>query len=166
MMAAMSGLFASFLSFGLSFGEAVEDAVLESGTDRLVSRFLGLALLMTAAGFVSVIIASVRLTQLGTWHTLVRGDRRLNSWLQAGVMGIQQFTGFALFTTGSVLLGDLGLSAGFAIFNVTGILTVAVTGYLQGNWVGAPRKAFYAFCLAVLLLVIGVILNAVAIQYQ
>ena len=77
------------------------------------------------------------------------------------MMGFLWMGAIALYGAGSTLLGPTGPSLGWALFQIIIVISANATGFLVGEWQGAPRSAVRSlvFGLSMLLLatiVIGV----------
>ena len=76
------------------------------------------------------------------------------------LMGILQTSGFVFYGLGSVLVGALGTSAGFAVFKSSAILTGHAWGFLKGDWTDSSGQTKSIILLSILLTVMGIIILA------
>jgi len=67
-------------------------------------------------------------------------------------MGVLWMGAFAVYGVGSVYLGDLGTSVGWALFQIFMIMTANGSGLLTSEWRGAPPSAKYGMAASLLLL--------------
>ena len=75
-------------------------------------------------------------------------------------MGIFWMGAMSLYGVGSVFLGTLGTSVGWALFQIFMIMTANLSGVLTGEWKGAPRAAILRLSIGLALLAAATILIA------
>jgi hypothetical protein len=111
-------------------------------------------------GFVPNVTYSVFLLWRGrSWH-IFQQDRAEVIW--PSLMAVLWMGAFALYGMSAVLLGPLGVSVGWGLFQSFMIITATVSGVLTAEWKSAPRNARILQTLGLLCLLLATLLLAVA----
>jgi L-rhamnose-H+ transport protein len=147
------------LNFAFAFGQQLaQQAVLIGNTPvRAAYAVWPIALL---GGFVPNVAYSVFLLWRGnSWH-IFQQHRVEMIW--PGLMAVLWMGAFALYGMSAVLLGALGVSVGWGLFQSFMIITATVSGILTGEWKGAPRSARMLLALGLMCLLLATLLLSIA----
>jgi L-rhamnose-H+ transport protein len=68
----------------------------------------------------------------------------------------------AIYSSGTVYLGILGVSVGWALFNITLILSGNLAGLLTGEWKAIARRIFNVNVAGVAVLLVATVIMAAA----
>ncbi|MDE3167089.1 MAG: hypothetical protein KGN36_14885 [Acidobacteriota bacterium] len=137
-LAILCGVMAPMLNFSFAFGQPIADAAVRLGTSR------------EAAGYAvwPVALAGGLVPNLGYALWLLRRNRTWSAFrewspgLWCGcLMAVLWMGAVAIYGVSSVYLGELGTSAGWALFQIFMIITANLSGVLTGEWRGAPPAA-------------------------
>jgi len=157
-IAVLCGFLAPMLNYAFAFGESIgHQAVLLGNSSEAAGYAIWPVALL--GGFVpNAAYAAFLLSRNGTWKSF-RGTWFPDVWCGVA-MGILWMGAFAIYGVSSVLLGVLGTSAGWALFQIFMIMTANCSGLLTAEWRGAPRSAKWGLAAGLVLLASATILIA------
>jgi L-rhamnose-H+ transport protein len=159
LMAVVCGLMAPMVNYSFAFGQAI--------ADRAVS-LLGVS--PTRAGYAiwpiglfgglipNIIYSLYLLSKNKTWSQF-RGPWG-NGFTMATLMAVFWMGAMSLYTVASVLLGPLGTSVGWGLFQIFNIMAANTSGVLTGEWKQAPPAAVRLLYAGLLLLAIATVILA------
>ena len=157
LIAVVAGVLSSMLNLSLSFGHALAQAALRSGAAPAVAVLAvwPIALaggLLPNAGYSLYLLARHR-----TWNAFqpLSPDLFLSM-----LMGLLWITAVGVYGLATYQLGHMGDSAGWAIYQVTMVVTACAVGVLTGEWKSASRSSIFVFALGILALTTSVIMAA------
>jgi L-rhamnose-H+ transport protein len=111
-------------------------------------------------GFVPNVAYSVFMLWRGKSWRIFQQDRMEVIW--PGLMAVLWMGAFALYGMSAVLLGALGVSVGWGLFQSFMIITATISGVLTAEWKGAPRSARILLTLGLICLLLATLLLSVA----
>lgn len=160
-MACLAGILQVGLSFSFVYTQGpIISAMKQRGADELGANMAVWAVCLIGGGLVNVLYPLIRLIRNRNWNVF-RGAGMRELGL-ASVMGIT-FTAFVvLMGSGLRMLGPLGASVGFGVFQALQLSGAQGLGFLTGEWrhvQGRPRRQMYT---AIALLLVAVIIIAYA----
>ncbi len=160
--AVFCGLTAPMINFAFAFGQGIADAAVRSGVsaNRAAYAVWPVAL---AGGLLPNLGYSVYL--LHTRRTWDRFRTALPETGFASLMGLAWMGAMACYGVGSVYLGELGTSAGWALFQIFMIMTANASGFLSGEWKAAPKAASRKLYLGLALLAAATAIIAAGNSY-
>lgn len=159
-MACLAGVLQVGLSFSFVYTQGpIIAAMKQRGADELGANMAVWAVCLIGGGLVNVLYPLSRLLRNRNWHLFDGGGREIGL---ASIMGVS-FTAFVvLMGSGLRMLGPLGASVGFGVFQALQLSGAQGLGFLTGEWrhvEGRPRRQMYT---AIALLLIAVIIIAYA----
>jgi len=159
LLAVVSGVLSSLLNFALAFcGEIVQRAQ-EQGARNAFAPFAVWPIALLGGLFVNVGYSCYLLTHNQTWgHFRPLGREVLNPVL----MGVMWMGAIALYSSGSTYLGVLGVSIGWALFQITMILAGNVSGLLTGEWQRLESRIYRTNLAGVSVLFLAIIIIGAA----
>jgi L-rhamnose-H+ transport protein len=138
LLAILCGVMAPMLNYSFAFGQDIAKAAAQMGTSPVRSGYAVWPIALAGGLVPNLLYSLFLLSRNRTWN-------RFDTWIPdvsfAGLMGVMWMTAMALYSAGSVYLGALGTSLGWALFQIFMIMTANVSGVLTGEWKAAPREA-------------------------
>lgn len=157
-MVVIAGVLSAFPNFSFAYSQGpLTDALNAQRASTIVPTFAVWAVGLLAGAIVNVIYGAYAITKAGLWGVLKTAKWEL---LLPLLGAVQTMLAFVLLGEGSVLLGAMGASVGWGIYQGVQIASNQSVGFLWGEWhgvTGAPRKQMYA---AIVVLVIASIIMA------
>jgi hypothetical protein len=154
-MAALCGVLQVGLSFAFVYGQGPITAALQMHGSGDIQASIGVwPVTLIGGALVNIGYAAWRLTRTDGWPLLVSAPRDVALSLLIGVMF---YLCLASMGTGMLLMGSLGASVGFGIYQALQVSTAQVIGFASGEWRGVhglPRQQMYV-ALGLLLLAVG-----------
>jgi L-rhamnose-H+ transport protein len=157
-IAVLSGVLSSMLNLSLAFGEPMAQAAVHNGAAASSAAFAVWPVAL-AGGFIPNLAYTLwLLLKNRSWNLLAHGwqDDALLSLL----MGLLWIGAVAIYGVSTRYLGPLGDSAGWAIYQITMVLTANVAGLMAGEWRAASRRSFAVLVCGVLVLVFATVTTA------
>lgn len=157
-IAVLCGVMAPMLNYAFAFGQPIAEAAVRMGTSKESAGYAvwPIALL---GGLGPNVAYSIYLLQRNRTWGLFRGGWDRDAWM--GVwMGIFWMGAMSLYGVGSVFLGALGTSVGWALFQIFMIMTANLSGVMTGEWKGAPGAAILRLLVGLTLLAVATVLMA------
>jgi L-rhamnose-H+ transport protein len=150
LLAVLCGLMAPMLNYAFAFGQGLALEAIRRGNSPTAAAYAvwPIALL---GGFVPNLVYSLAL--LGhnrSWNIFLKqpAEVRWAAWMAVLWMGA-----FALYGVSSVLLGSLGTSVGWGLFQIFMIMTATLSGLLTAEWRGAPKRALALLSIGLMALI-------------
>jgi L-rhamnose-H+ transport protein len=159
LLAILCGVMAPMLNFAFAFGQQLaQQAVLVGNSPvRAAYAVWPIALL---GGFVPNVAYSVFLLWRGkSWH-IFQHDRAEVIW--PSMMAVLWMGAFALYGMSAVLLGTLGVSVGWGLFQSFMIMTATVSGILTAEWKRVSQSATILLTLGLVCLLLATLLLSMA----
>jgi L-rhamnose-H+ transport protein len=159
LLAILCGVMAPMLNFAFAFGQQLAQQAVRVGNSPVHAAYAvwPIALL---GGFVPNVTYSVFLLWRGkNWH-IFQHDRAEVIW--PSMMAVLWMGAFALYGMSAVLLGTLGVSVGWGLFQSFMIMTATVSGILTAEWKRASRIATILLTLGLVCLLLATLLLSIA----
>jgi len=158
----VSGVLSPMLNLALTFGSEFKTRAARTGhASPAMANNAVWALAVTAGSASNLVYCSYLLATRGTWRLFLRSDGPVDGqtgccpacsclqvrpgsplqWLWPVAMAALWFGGTVLYGVGASMMGPLGEELGWPIFITLMVLTGNVSGYMGGEWTGAPRAA-------------------------
>lgn len=158
-LAVVSGFMASLLNIALAFGGEIVEKARQAGAAPAWAPFAVWPVAL-AGGFLTNLGYSLfRMHRNRTWGNFGGGPRELANPLLGGAMWMGAI---AVYTSATTFLGVLGVSIGWALFQILMILTGNVAGMLTGEWRHMETRISRANLAGVALLFLAVALIGAA----
>jgi L-rhamnose-H+ transport protein len=157
LIAVVSGVLSSMLNLSFSFGQPLTQAAVRHGADPSVA-VLAVWPVALAGGFLPNVGYTLYLLMRNrTWNKFrtVYPDLFLST-----LMGLLWIVAVAIYGLAAHQLGRLGDSAGWAIYQITMVLTASAAGVLSGEWKRASRRSIGVFTLGIALLAVSITMAA------
>lgn len=129
------------------------------GNDAWQASCTTTAVILWGGAVSSCLYSAFLLTRNGTWKNFADPGMR-STVLIALAMALLHNGAIYLFNLGFPLLGDLGVSVGYASFMSFAIIVGNIHGFRTGEWQGASRQSVVWVLLGIAVLVIGVCILA------
>ncbi|MCX6620043.1 MAG: hypothetical protein NTY38_02985 [Acidobacteria bacterium] len=138
LMAIVCGFLAPMLNYSFAFAEAIGQAAVKSGVAPVDAAYAIWPVALTAGMVPNLLYSLYLLNRNGTWK-LFRVEARA-AWLSLG-MAVLWMGAMSLYGTAAAMLGELGTSVGWALFQIFIIMSANLSGLVTGEWKSAPAKA-------------------------
>jgi L-rhamnose-H+ transport protein len=137
-LAIVCGLLAPMLNYAFAFGQVLAVQAVGWGNAPLAAGYAvwPIALL---GGFVPNLLYSLYLLRRARTWGVFRESFTDVVWPMA--MALLWMGAFSLYGMSSVLLGALGTSVGWGLFQIFMIMIATLSGVLTGEWRDAPRPS-------------------------
>jgi L-rhamnose-H+ transport protein len=152
LIAIVSGLLSGLLNFALAFGDGITRHVTAMGVSEINAPYAVWPVAL-AGGLLPNLWYSIHLLNRNASWALFRRSWPDAAW--AALMGVLWMGAVAVYGVATRYLGDLGTSAGWALYEIFMILTANVSGLLAGEWKGAGRRSMRALGAGLLFLVVA-----------
>ena len=137
-MAIVCGFLAPMLNYSFAFAEAIGQAAVKAGVAPVDSAYTIWPIALTAGMVPNLAYSLYLLTKNRTWG-LFRTEPRAGA-LAIG-MGVLWMGAMSLYGVAASLLGELGTSVGWALFQIFIIMSANASGLITGEWKSAPAQA-------------------------
>jgi L-rhamnose-H+ transport protein len=138
-MAIVCGLMAPMINYSFAFGQHIAAEAVRSGAPQALAGYAVWPVSLFGGLIPNLAYSAYLLSRNRTWR------RYQGPWLadfgSACLMGVFWMGAMALYGVGSVYLGALGTSVGWALFQIFMIMTATLSGVLTGEWRSAPKAA-------------------------
>jgi L-rhamnose-H+ transport protein len=131
-VALLCGLMAPMLNYAFAFGDSIAQNAVRHGTAPEAAPYAIWPVALFGGLIPNLGYALALLTKNRSWM-FFRESIFPDLWL-ASSMGILWMGALAIYSVSSVLLGTLGTSVGWALFQIFMILTANCAGVLSGEW--------------------------------
>jgi L-rhamnose-H+ transport protein len=150
----LAGVLSAMFNFGYAFGsKIIETAVAFGATKDNAPNALWMVMI-PAGGIVNVAYCLYLLTTNRSWSLLVREAVPLN-WIHPCVMGVLWTGSVILYGWGARLLGPLGPTVGWSLWNAVMIVTTVACGLATHEWKGINGRPFHLLLAGIAILVGG-----------
>ncbi len=161
-LALLCGLGASFVNFGVAFGNPIIEVARSFGADALNATNAVWLPLMLSGAIPNVLYCAWLLKKN---RSAVRYCHGGSHWALAFVMGAFWFGSTLLYGLAAVKLGSWGPIIGWPLFMSLIVITASVLGMLTGEWTNAGSRPIRIQWTGVLLLVLAVFILAGSSRY-
>ena len=158
-IAVLSGVLSSMLNLSLAFGMPIAQAAIDRGAASSTAVFAVWPIALAGGLIPNLGYTTYLLYKNGSWRRLMDSGRDASLSLLMGMLWIGAVAIYGLSTR---YLGRLGDSAGWAIYQITMVLTANVAGILDGEWRLASRRSVTILAMGVFILIVATITTAVS----
>ena len=134
-LAVLGGVFSSMLNLAFSFSDGIKDAALTMGATEYSAADPVWAFALLGGLAANVAYCCILLCRNKTWKDYAR-PRTFSHWFLAALMAVIWMPSLALYGRATVMMGELGPSAGWGLFLGMIIITSNVWGVVTGEWRG------------------------------
>jgi L-rhamnose-H+ transport protein len=159
LLAVLCGFLAPMLNYSFAFGQDVARQAVALGNSPVRAAYSVWPIAL-AGGFVPNLAYSVYL--LARHRTVSAFRTPIPDILLSSAMATLWMGAFALYGMSAVLLGRLGTSIGWGLFQIFMITTAITSGVLTGEWKGASGRARAYLRLGLALLISATVLFTTA----
>ena len=156
-LAGLGGTFSSMLNLAFNFSQSIKDASLAVGATESSAADPVWALTLLGGLTTNVVYCSILLTSNRTWNDYTK-PRTLSHWFLAALMAAIWMPSIALYGRATVMMGELGGSAGWGLYMGMVIVVSNVWGFVTGEWRGVHGRPVFLMFIGMALLLIAIIL--------
>ncbi len=157
LMAAVAGVLAPMLNYALAFGDVFIREAVRQNTTPANAPYAVWPIALAGGALPNVLYAGILIYSNKTW------DKFSPMWpdLALGaIMGVLWMGSVAIYGTATILLGALGVSIGWSIYQISIIITANISGWITGEWDKVSRRSKFVlwsglFLLGMATLVVG-----------
>lgn len=157
-MAVIAGILSTGPNFAFAYSQGpIIAAMRQRGAGDVPATFAVWAVGMMAGVLVNLIYSAYVMTRNGSWHVLWSSWREMvfPAW-----MGVQFCGAIALLGNGNLMLGALGASVGWGIYQAMQILGNQAIGFLSGEWRCVPSRPLRQMGAAIAILIVAAAIMA------
>jgi L-rhamnose-H+ transport protein len=158
-LAVVSGFLAAMLNIALAFGGDVVQLARAQGAPAAWAVFAVWPVALLGGLVVNLGYSFYLLFRNRTWGNFAERPAEAGSAILAGSIWMMAI---AIYSSGTVLLGILGVSVGWALFQITTVLSVNLAGLMTGEWKAAARRIFNLNLAGVFALLVATVMMAAA----
>lgn len=158
-IAVLSGVLSSMLNLSLAFGGPIAQVAVNRGVVPATSAFAVWPVALAGGLFPNLAYAVYLLRRNRSWGMLMQSSA---DGLLSLLMGLLWIGAVAIYGLSTRYLGRLGDSAGWAIYQITMVLTANAGGIVAGEWKSANRRAIIVLASGVLILLLATVVTAVS----
>jgi L-rhamnose-H+ transport protein len=157
-MVVIAGILSTGPNFAFAYSQGpIVSAMRQRGASEVASTFAVWAVGMLGGVLVNLAYPAYLMSRNRTWHVLIWARREL---IFPALMGVQFCAAIALLGNGNLVLGALGASVGWGIYQALQILGNQAVGFLSGEWAGVPAKPRWQMYSGIALLVLAAVIMA------
>ncbi len=155
LLAVLCGVMAPMLNYAFAFGQDIARHAIAFGNSPVLAAYSVWPIAL-AGGFVPNFAYSVYLLAKNRSASAFLSP--FTDVLWSTLMGVLWMGAFALYGMSAVLLGALGTSIGWGLFQIFMITAAIFSGVLTGEWKGAPVRARGHLIAGLALLILATVL--------
>jgi L-rhamnose-H+ transport protein len=155
----VSGFLAALLNIALAFGGDIIQLARALGTPTSWAVFAVWPIALLGGLVVNLGYSVYLLIRNKTWGNFAANPLEMGAAILGGSIWM---IAIAIYSSGTVYLGVLGVSAGWALFNIALILSANLGGLLTGEWKSVGRRIFNVNVAGVVVLLVATIVMAAA----
>lgn len=159
LIAVLSGVLSSMLNLSLAFGGSITQAAVQHGAENSTAVFAVWPVALSGGLLPNLGYALYLLRKNQSWKILSFPSRDA---FFSSLMGLLWIGAVAIYGLSTRYMGRLGDSAGWAIYQITMVLTANAAGLIAGEWKSATRRAYITLVVSVLILVLATVTTAVS----
>jgi L-rhamnose-H+ transport protein len=160
-IAVISGVLSSMLNLSLAFGGPIAQTAAHRGVASATAVFAVWPVALAGGLVPNIAYTAYLLRKNRSWGMLMHSSADA---LLSLLMGLLWIGAVAIYGLSTRYLGRLGDSAGWAIYQITMVLTANAGGIVAGEWKSANRRALLVLASGVLILVLATVATAVSTQ--
>jgi L-rhamnose-H+ transport protein len=130
-LAVVSGFMASLLNIALAFGGDIVEKARLAGAAPTWAPFAVWPVALAGGFLTNAAYCLYLMSRNQSWKNFSGGPRELMNSVLAGSLWMGSI---AIYSSGTTFLGILGVSIGWALYQIVTILTLNVAGLLTGEW--------------------------------
>jgi L-rhamnose-H+ transport protein len=138
LLAIVCGLMAPMLNYAFAFGQALAVHALRWGNAPIRAAYAIWPIALLGGSVPNLLYSLYLLRREKTWPIF---RERPTDAVWPTLMALLWMGAFALYGMSSVLLGSLGTSVGWGLFQIFMIMTATASGLLTDEWSDAPRRS-------------------------
>lgn len=158
-IAVLSGVLSSMLNLSLAFGGPIAQMAASGGVATATAVFAVWPVALAGGLIPNLAYTAYLLRKNRSWGMLIQSSA---DGLLGLLMGLLWIGAVAIYGLSTRYLGRLGDSAGWAIYQITMVLTANAGGIVAGEWKSANRRALFVLASGVFILVLATIATAVS----
>ena len=158
-IAVLSGVLSSMLNLSLAFGSPIAQMAAHRGAESSTAVFAVWPVALAGGLVPNLAYTTYLLNKNRSWGKL---PRSIPDAFFSLLMGLLWIGAVAIYGLSTRYLGRLGDSAGWAIYQITMVLTANVAGIVVGEWKSASRRSLLVLASGVFILVLATITTAVS----
>ena len=159
LLAVISGLLAALLNIALAFGDEIVGLARAEGAPAHWAVFSVWPLALLGGMIVNLAYSSYLLSRNHTWRNFFDRPLEVGGPIAGGSVWM---IAIAIYSSGTVFLGLLGVSVGWALFQITMILSGNLAGIWTGEWRATGSTIFGVNLTGVVTLLVATIVIASA----
>ena len=157
LLAVVSGLLAALLNIALAFGGDIVQMARVQGAPAAWAVFSVWPLALLGGLVINLAYSMYLLSRNRTWGKFAVNTREIVYPILGGSLWM---IAIAIYSSGTVFLGILGVSIGWALFQITMILAGNLAGIWTGEWRSTSKRVFNVNIAGVAVLFIATIMMA------
>ena len=159
LLAVICGLMAPMLNYSLAFGQSIAEEAVRQGATAANASYA-----VWPVGLAGGLIPNAAYSVYLLWrnHTWSNFRHLTPGVYWAALMGGLWMGAVATYGVSTTLLGALGTSIGWALFQIFMIMAANVSGVVTGEWKGARQRARNLLWASLLLLALATVIIALA----
>jgi L-rhamnose-H+ transport protein len=158
-IAVVSGLLAALLNIALAFGGEIVGLAQQQGAPASWAVFSVWPLALLGGLVINLAYSMLLLSRNHTWGSFGAKPAEIVYPILGGSLWM---IAIAIYSSGTVFLGILGVSIGWAVFQITLILSGNLAGMWTGEWRSASKSIFKANLAGVAILLVATVMMAAA----
>lgn len=156
-LAILCGLMAPMLNYSFAFGQSIALQAVRLGNPAVYAAYAVWPVGLLGGFFPNIFYSLYLLSKHQTFSSF-RSTRTDFFW--SSLMGVLWMGAFALYGMSAAILGPLGTSVGWCLFQIFMIMVAALSGVLTGEWKGSPISGVLLLSLGLSFLTIAIVLLA------
>jgi L-rhamnose-H+ transport protein len=159
LIAVVSGLFAALLNIALAFGGELVDMARAQGAPAAWAVFAVWPLALLGGLLINLAYSMYLMSYNHTWRNFGSKPSEVAFPILGGSLWM---IAIAVYSSGTVFLGILGVSIGWALFQITLILSGNLAGIWTGEWRSTSKGIFNMNLAGVAVLFVATVMMAAA----
>lgn len=155
----VSGFLAALLNIALAFGGDIVQLARAQGAPASWAVFAVWPIALLGGLVVNLGYGVYLMARNKTWRNFAANPVEAGAAILGGSIWM---IAIAIYSTGTVYLGILGVSVGWALFNITLIVSGNLAGLLTGEWKSIARRIFTVNVAGVGVLLVATVIMAAA----
>ncbi len=149
-----AGVFSAAFNFSYAFGKPIAETAQELGASPKNALNALWLIALPAGGIINIGYCLHLVQRRRTW-TLLWRRTAASDWLMAAVMAALWTGSVIIYGWGADLMGRLGPSLGWSLWNAFLILTTLICGLLTREWAGASASSLRWLTSGIAVLILG-----------
>lgn len=158
-LAVVCGLLAALLNIALAFGGDIVARARAEGALAVWAVFSVWPIVLLGGLIVNLAYSTYLMSRNRTWGNFVARPAEIVNPILGGSLWMIPI---AIYSSGTVLLGILGVSVGWALFQTTTLLSGNLVGIWSGEWRSSTRRIFNVNLAGITVLLLATVIMATA----